>query len=115
MEIRHHATEAWSIVLAEQVVHASTGRNLLVAAVALIADAIASLIEGWALQRSYRWSGWLVVGTTSSFLPFEGIALLRHPSISPLVFLLVNALIVAYLIRRRRMFSEPPVQARLRI
>jgi len=104
-EIRHHATEAWSIALAERLIHASTVRNLLVVAVALIADATASGIEGWALQRRYRWSGWLVVGTTSSFLPFEAVAFLRHPSLSRIAFLLVNALIVAYLVRRRRLFT----------
>ena len=63
--IRHHATEAWSIALAERLIHASTPHNVFIVAVAVIVDGTVTLIEGWALHRRYRWSRRLVVGATS--------------------------------------------------
>jgi uncharacterized membrane protein (DUF2068 family) len=103
-QIRHHTTEAWSIVLAERLIHVSTARNLVVVAVASIADALMAMFEGWALHRRYLWSRWLVVGTTSSFIPLEGFALVRHPSAVRAVLLLLNALIVVYLLIRKSAF-----------
>jgi uncharacterized membrane protein (DUF2068 family) len=103
--IRHHVTEAWSISLAERLIDVSTAHHVFVVAVAVIFDGTVTLIEGWALHCRYRWSRWLVVGTTSLLLPFEAVTLTRHPSAGRVVLLLVNALIVAYLIRRRDAFT----------
>jgi uncharacterized membrane protein (DUF2068 family) len=103
--IRHHATEAWSIALAERIIHASTAHNVFVVAVAIIADGTVTLLEGWALHGRYRWSRWLVVGTTFSLLPFEVVTLVRHPSAGRVTLVLTNALIVVYLIQRRAAFT----------
>ncbi len=99
--VRDHATEAWSISLAERLMHASTAHNLFLVALALIVDGTVTLFEGWALYGRYRWSRLLVVGTTSSLLPFEVVSLVRHFSAGRVVLLFVNALIVVYLLQRR--------------
>ncbi len=103
--IRRHATEGWSISLAERLIDVSTAHHVFVVAVAVIFDGTVTLVEGWALHRRYRWSRWLVLSTTSLLLPFEAVTLIRHPSAGRVVLLLVNALIVAYLIPRRDAFT----------
>lgn len=98
--IRRHATEAWSIALAEKLLDASTAHNVFVVAMAILADSVLTSIEGWALYRRYVWSRWLVVLTTASLIPFEVVALVHHPNAGRAVVLLVNLVIVVYLIRR---------------
>jgi len=98
--IRRHATESWSIALAEQLLHASTAHKVFVVAMALLADAAATSIEGWALYRRYVWSRWLVVITTASLVPFEVVTLVHHPNAVRATLLLVNVLILVYLMRR---------------
>jgi uncharacterized membrane protein (DUF2068 family) len=100
MAVRDHATEAWSIRLAEWVMNAATTQHLRVAAVASLLDGSFSCFEGWALHRRYRWSRWLVVGATASFFPFEIAAILRHFSVGRVALAVVNALIVVYLVWR---------------
>jgi uncharacterized membrane protein (DUF2068 family) len=99
--IRRHVAEAWSIALAERVIHAATARNLLVVVCALFLDGTLSFVESWALYRRYRWGRWLVVCATSILLPAEFVALIRHLSAVRLAVLLVNSLIVIYLVPRR--------------
>jgi uncharacterized membrane protein (DUF2068 family) len=103
---RHHAAAAWSSALAEWLIGAATERHVFVVALALLLDGVSSCVEGWALHRRYRWSRWLIVGATSCLLPFEGVALARHPSASRTALLLVNALIVIYLVRRGDAFAR---------
>lgn len=98
--VQRHATEAWSIALAEKLLDASTAHNVFVVAMAMLADAVLTSIEGWALYRRYAWSRWLVVLTTASLIPFEIVALVHHPNAGHSVVLLVNLLIVVYLFRR---------------
>jgi uncharacterized membrane protein (DUF2068 family) len=98
--IRRHATEDWSIALAEKLLDASTAHNVFVVAMAMLADSVVTAIEGWALYRRYVWSRWLVVLTTASLIPFEISALVRHPNAGRAVVLLVNLLIVVYLLKR---------------
>ena len=106
---RHHAVEVWSIELSERLVNVATARHVEVVALALLLDGLFSLFEGWALHRRYRWSRWLVVGATSSLLPFEVVSLFRHLRPGRAVLLFVNLLIVAYLLRRGR---AAPLDAR---
>jgi uncharacterized membrane protein (DUF2068 family) len=98
--IRRHATEAWSIALAERLLDASTAHNIFVVAMAMLADGLVTSFEGWALYRRYVWSRWLVVATTVSLIPFEVIALVHHANSGRALVLLVNLAIVVYLIRR---------------
>jgi uncharacterized membrane protein (DUF2068 family) len=97
--LRHHSN-AWSLRLADLLVHAATRRGLWTLVVALFADGTLTLVEGWALLRGHWWGPWLVVVATGSLLPFEAFALARHPHVSRVVLLLVNLAIVAYLARK---------------
>lgn len=97
--MRNHATEAWSLELAGQLIRAATERHLLVAGVAACLDGLLTLVEGWALYRRYAWSRWLVIGTTSCLLPLEGLALARHVSGLRVALLVVNVVTVIYLVR----------------
>ena len=99
--IRRHVAEAWSISLAERVIHVATARNLLVVVCALFLDGTLSFVESWALYHRYRWGRWLVVCATSILLPVELIALFRRLSAIRLALLLVNLSIVLYLIPGR--------------
>jgi len=109
--LRRHATEAWSIALAERLLDASTAHNVFVVAMALGVDAIVTAIEGWALYRRYVWSRWLVVGTTASLLPFEILALLHHPNAGRIAVLVLNLLIVGYLVLRHEQPAASGVAA----
>lgn len=97
--LRHHA-HAWSLKLARLLVRADDPRVLWTLVAALLADGVASLLEGWALIYGHWWGPWLVVITTSSLLPFEIAAIARKPHALRLLLLLVNAAIVVYLARR---------------
>jgi uncharacterized membrane protein (DUF2068 family) len=101
MNVRNHATAAWSVALAKWLMNAATSRNLRVVAIASLLDAGASLFEGWALHRRFGWSRWLVVFTTSSLLPFEIVVIVRHFSVGRVALIAVNLLIVVYLVRHR--------------
>jgi uncharacterized membrane protein (DUF2068 family) len=96
--LQHHA-HAWSLELARLLTRAASHRGLLTIVVALVADGIASLIEGWALLHGRWWGPWLVVVTTGSLLPFEIVALARHPHPVRFAVLCVNVVIVVYLAR----------------
>jgi uncharacterized membrane protein (DUF2068 family) len=99
VHLRHHSG-AWSLALADLLVRAATRRGLWTLFVALIADGTLTLVEGWALLRGHWWGPWLVVVATGSLLPFEVVALARHPHLSRLALLVVNVLIVWYLARK---------------
>jgi uncharacterized membrane protein (DUF2068 family) len=97
--LRHHSN-AWSLQLADLLVRAASRRGLWTLVVALVADGSLTFVEGWALWRGFWWGPWLVVVATSSLLPFEAVALARHPHVARVVLLGVNLLIVAYLARK---------------
>ena len=97
--LRHHSG-AWSLQLADLLVRASTRRGLWTLFVALIADGALTLVEAWALIRGHWWGPWLVVVATGSLLPFEIVALVRHPHVSRVLLFAVNLLIVWYLGRK---------------
>lgn len=99
VHLRRHSG-AWSLQLADVLVRASTRRGLWTLFVALIADGVLTLVEAWALIRGHWWGPWLVVVATGSLLPFEVVALVRHPHVSRVLLLVVNMLIVAYLGRK---------------
>lgn len=96
--LRRHSG-AWSLELADLVVRAASRRGLWTITVALVADGAVSLLEGWSLVHGSWWGPWLVVVATGSFLPFEVVALFRHPHGVRAAILLANAAIVVYLVR----------------
>jgi uncharacterized membrane protein (DUF2068 family) len=112
--LRHHS-RAWSIELAELLVTAASKRGLWTLVVALFADGLFSLLEGWALLHGHWWGPWLVVVGTGSLLPFEVVALARHFHPSRVLLLVTNLAIVWYLarkaLRERRERLHPPSQS----
>jgi uncharacterized membrane protein (DUF2068 family) len=105
-KLREHAVHAWSNVFAAALLRFTHSKHSLTwTAYALLADAVLSSIEGWALSRSYTWGEWLVVVTTAALIPFEIRALMRHLRVGRVILFVLNVTIVAYLIvniRRRR-------------
>jgi len=95
-----HSTHAWSLELAKLLTRAATPRGLWTMVIALVADGIASLFEGWALFHGHWWGPWLVVFTTGSLLPFELVAFVCHVHVARFLLFTVNAAIVAYLARK---------------
>ena len=59
--------------------------------------ALFRFVEAFGLWKERRWAEWLAVVTGSVYVPFEIYALIRRPGIEPLVFLVANLSIVAYL------------------
>jgi uncharacterized membrane protein (DUF2068 family) len=98
-QLRHHA-HAWSLYLADLAVRASSRRALWTIVVALLADGSLTLVEGWALLHGHWWGPWLVVVATGSLLPFEVLALARHPHVVRAIVFVVNIVIVVYLARK---------------
>jgi uncharacterized membrane protein (DUF2068 family) len=110
--LRHHA-HAWSLELADLVVRAAANRRTLpVIEVALVADGLVGLVEGWALFHGRWWGPWLVVVATGSLLPFEVVALVRHAHLVRVALFAVNLAIVWYLarmaMRERRLANGAP-------
>jgi uncharacterized membrane protein (DUF2068 family) len=97
--LRHHAG-AWSLELADLVTRAATRRSLWTIVVALVADGLMSVLEGWALWHGHWWGPWLVVVATGSLLPFEVVSFLRRPHAVRAAVFVVNVTIVAYLARQ---------------
>jgi uncharacterized membrane protein (DUF2068 family) len=65
----------------------------------LALDALVSAFEGFALWRGYAWGPWIVASATALPLPFELVHLLRRPRPARIALLLVNAAVVAYMVR----------------
>ena len=100
-DLVRHAGAAWSVALAEWVLRSATARHVGVLVLAASLDGALSAVEGWALHKRYAWSGWLIVAATSCLLPFEVLALARHPSVMRGVVLAVNAAVVGFLLLHR--------------
>lgn len=66
------------------------------------------VFEGFGLLWRRRWAEYLVLIATAAFLPVEVDELLRHPTPVKGIALVVNVVIVAYLIYRKRLFLERP-------
>ena len=66
------------------------------------------LLEGFGLLRRRRWAEYLVLVSTTAFVPVEVDELFRHPTPLKGVALVVNIAIIAYLVWRKRLFLERP-------
>jgi uncharacterized membrane protein (DUF2068 family) len=113
VDLRSHLTAAWSIRLADAFVTAADRRHLEVITAALTLDGAATLFEWYALRTGRPWGAWLVVLATSSLLPLEIIAIVRHRHTGRIVLFFVNLVIVVYLVQRTlkkhgRPFGAPP-------
>ena len=66
-----------------------------------------SLIEGTGLMFRISWAGWLAIGESAFFIPIEVYELMRRYSLSLVVILGLNILIVWYLFQNReRLFHH---------
>ena len=85
----------------------STAARDALAAGAVLYGALECL-EGVGLLWRRRWAEYLVLIATSAFLPVEIDELIRHPTVVKAIALLVNIVIIAYLVRRKKLFLERP-------
>lgn len=65
------------------------------------ADGATTTLEAVLLIFDKPWGEWMVVMGVGAFVPLEVRSILRHPSWVKLAVLVINALIVTYLVRRR--------------
>jgi uncharacterized membrane protein (DUF2068 family) len=96
---RHHLTAAWSLQLINAIVSATDRHHIEFFAAALTLDGSFTLFEWYALHTGRPWGEWLVVIATSSLIPFEVVAIVRHRRLGRVVLLLLNVMIVLYLAR----------------
>jgi uncharacterized membrane protein (DUF2068 family) len=71
------------------------------AAVVAWLDGLLSLVQGLLLLSGKTWGEWIVIAGLGALLPIEAVSLARDPRIGRAAVLLVNAAVVAYLVRRR--------------
>jgi uncharacterized membrane protein (DUF2068 family) len=93
-----------------------TPANMVWVARGTVLYSLFSLVEGIGLIFRVSWAGWLAIGESLFFIPIEVHELMRKPSLSLVVILGLNILIVWYLFQNRaRLFrhhahaSEKPV------
>jgi uncharacterized membrane protein (DUF2068 family) len=91
----------------ERVVEVRMSRVQLLALGALLYGLLEGF-EGVGLVLRRRWAEYLVLLATVVFVPVEIRELLLRPSAFKALALLVNLLIVAYLVYRKRLFLERP-------
>jgi len=83
-------------------------RQVVELAIAGFLYAALETFEGIGLLLKRRWAEYLVLVATAVFLPVEIRELIVKPSPFKVLALVVNLLIVAYLIWRKRLFLERP-------
>lgn len=76
----------------------ATGRHLIEIAIGAFLFAAVYTVEGIGLWRCRRWAEFLTIGVSASFLPFELIAIFRHPTLALLVTFVLNVLVVGFLV-----------------
>jgi uncharacterized membrane protein (DUF2068 family) len=82
-------------------IDAITPVNVGWAATGALLYGVLSLGEGFGLARRTRWAGLLVVGESGFFVPLETYGLIKTPSLTIALILIVNVAIVVYLHRNR--------------
>ena len=88
-------------------VDAITPVNVGWAATGALLYGLLSLGEGVGLAMRARWAGLLVIAESGFFVPLETYALIKNPSATIVVVLIVNVAIVVYLHRNRnRLFRH---------
>lgn len=103
----------WKRLLDQLVVRFGTASERtqdLLAIGAMVYGAL-ELLEGIGLVLRRRWAEYLVLIATAAFLPVEIDEVARHPTPFKAVALVVNMVIIAYLVWRKRLFLERPSTA----
>jgi uncharacterized membrane protein (DUF2068 family) len=84
-----------------------TPANVVWVARGTVLYSLFSLIEGTGLLFRISWAGWLAIGESAFFIPIEVYELIRRYSLSLVVILGLNILIVWYLFQNReRLFHH---------
>jgi uncharacterized membrane protein (DUF2068 family) len=97
--------EFWA-ELAVKIGHLSESQVLWAAAGTLVYS-LFSLVEGVGLIFRISWAGWMAIGESAFFIPIEVYELEHHFTLTVLVILGLNVLIVGYLYRNRhRLFRH---------
>jgi uncharacterized membrane protein (DUF2068 family) len=102
----------WHRLVASVLDHAAgvPDRRLIAFAVAGLLYGGLEALEGFGLLLRRRWAEYLVLIATVVFIPVEVEELATRPSVFKALAMLVNLLIVAYLVWRKRLFLERPSQ-----
>lgn len=103
----------WKRLLDQLVVRFGTASERtqdLLAIGAMVYGAL-ELLEGIGLVLRRRWAEYLVLIATAAFLPVETDEVIRHPTAFKAIALVVNIVIIAYLVWRKRLFLERPSTA----
>ncbi|QIK81287.1 DUF2127 domain-containing protein [Lysobacter sp. HDW10] len=81
-----------------------SANSIHVAVAVTLIYAAMRFIEGYGLWRTREWASWFGAISAGVYLPFEIIALLKHPHVLEASILVLNLAVVAYLIHdiRRR-------------
>jgi len=84
-----------------------TPANLIWIARGTVLYSLFSLVEGTGLIFRVSWAGWLAIGESVFFIPIEIYELMHRYSLSVLVILAINVVIVWYLFQNReRLFHH---------
>lgn len=98
--LREHWTTGVSGHIAAWLLGVLDVRHAWLATTGLLLDGVVTLVEGFALQRGYRWGYWLVVLVAAALVPFELWSWIDKPTVGRALLLLANLAMAAYLARR---------------
>jgi uncharacterized membrane protein (DUF2068 family) len=98
--LNEHLATKWARIV-EAALSGVTASRMHLAAAALAADGLSSLVEGWGVWRGCRWATWVVVGATGGLIPLELALIVEKPSAVRLIVLAINVATVAYMIGTR--------------
>jgi len=99
-EALKQGTSRLAELVARAVGQLTTAHHIHILVLAMLLDAVLSLVEGLALHRRYHWAPWLIVVATGGALPFEVVSLAHAVRPLRLLLFLVNLALVVYVFRR---------------
>ena len=83
----------------------ATPKNEVAVAATAFGYAFVLGMEGIGLYLRRSWARWFTIGTTSSLIPLEVYEIVREPRLLRVLVLLLNAVVVVYLWRRKEVFE----------
>jgi uncharacterized membrane protein (DUF2068 family) len=90
-----------------------TEANVLWVSAGTAVYSLFSLVEGIGLMFRVGWAGWMAIGESAFFIPIEVFDLVHRYSLTVLIILLINIVIVCYLFaNRQRLFKHHVRHAR---
>jgi len=103
----HHFIAAWA-ERAGDFLSVASARRLVELAIGAFLYAGLFVVEGVGLARARRWAEYLTVIATSSYLPFEVMALVHRPTLAPAATIVLNVAVVIYLVIQLRTPTGSP-------